>query len=44
MMMIMMLMIDGNSIPHVVDVGRAPPPIVLIVVGFQLLIHVNGAF
>ena len=31
-------------IPHVVfwAVVRAPVPIVLVVVGFQLLIHVNG--
>ena len=29
-------------IPHVVVVGRALVPMVLVVVGFQLLIHVNG--
>ena len=29
-------------VPHVVVVGRALAPIVLVVVGFQLLIHVNG--
>jgi hypothetical protein len=28
-------------VPHVVVVGRASVPIVLEVVGFQLLIHVN---
>ena len=29
-------------VPHVVKVGRASVPMVLVVVGFQLLIHVNG--
>ena len=34
---------DGDdNIPHVVVVGRALVPIVLLVVGFQLLIHENG--
>jgi len=34
---------NDDDIPQVVTpVGRALPPIVLLVVGFQLLIHVNG--
>jgi len=31
-------------VPHVAVVGIAPEPMVLLVVGFQLLIHVKGAF
>ena len=53
MMMIVMAIVDDDIImvvvmiiivPHVVlwAVVRAPLPIVLVVVGFQLLIHVNG--
>jgi len=30
-------------LPHVVVAGKAPLPMVLIVVGFQSLIHVNGS-
>ena len=37
-MVVVMLML----VPHVVVVGRALVPMVLVVVGFQLLIHVNG--
>ena len=29
-------------VPHVVIAGRALAPMVLVVTGFQLLIHVNG--
>ena len=29
-------------VPHVVVVGRALVPMVLLIVGFQLLIHVKG--
>ena len=36
---VMMMLI---IVPHVTVVGRAPVPMVLLVVGFQLLIHVNG--
>ena len=42
MMMMMMMMVMIIIIPHVVVLGRALAPIVLLVVGFQLLIHVNG--
>ena len=31
-------------VPHVVVVGRALVPMVLLMVGFQLLMHVKGAF
>ena len=47
MMMIMvriMMMMTVMIVPHVVVVvGKAPLPMVLVVVGFQLLIHVKGA-
>ena len=44
MMMIMMMMmrIMTKMLPHVEVVGRALAPMVLVVVGFQLLIHVKG--
>ena len=42
MMMIMIIMII--MIPQAVAVGRAPLPIFLLTVGFQLLMHVKGAF
>ena len=29
-------------VPHVVVVGKALPPMFLVVIGFQLLIHVKG--
>ena len=40
--MIMILMTAIVIIPHAVVVGRALVPIVLVVVGFQLLIHDTG--
>ena len=37
----MIMMIVVMIVPHVVVVGRASVPIVLVVVGFQLVIHVK---
>ena len=39
---IMILIVMMMIVPHVVVLGRALVPMVLAVVGFQLLIHVNG--
>ena len=41
---VMYLMVMMGIIPHVVIVGRALVPMLLLVVGFQLLIHVKGAY
>ena len=42
MVMMMKVIMTMMIVPHVVVVGRALVPMVLVVVGFQLLIHVNG--
>ena len=39
---VIVVMIVMMILPHVVVLGRALVPIVLLVVGFQLLIHVKG--
>ena len=41
-LVVIMIVVTIMIIPHVVVVGRALVPMVLVVVGFQLLIHVNG--
>ena len=42
MILTMILMIVVKIVPHVVEAGRALVPIVLVVVGFQLLMQVKG--
>ena len=42
MMMLVKVVIMTMIIPHVVEAGRALVPMVLVMVGFQLLMHVKG--
>ena len=42
MLVMMMMMMMMMKVPHVLVAGSALVPMVLVVVGFQLLIHVKG--